>query len=236
MQLRCRDIAGLADGSDRLTARDRGTARHIDTVEMGVGGHPVLGMLDQQEIAVPPQLIPRIGYHTVFRSPDRRPPRYSDIDAVIVQPLALGSETGDHLPAHRPEEPSGTRRRARHRCPARRCPGDGGRARIHRPTGITGFPGRRTRRHALAGNGADRRRRDRGNRPSLRARDRTWQIEALPRQDGIGRTQSVEPRQPAHVHRISTRNGIQRITPLHHMHTGRRNTDDLSDLQDIGGT
>lgn len=89
MQLGLIDIAGRADPRNNLAASDFFSALDEYRIAVGVSGDPAIGMLDENEIAVPAQLVPRIGDDAGVDGLHRRPAGCGDVDAVIV--CAVGS-------------------------------------------------------------------------------------------------------------------------------------------------
>ena len=84
MQLRLADIAGRADTRNQLTATDFLAALDQNRVAMGIGRDPTISMLDQNEIAVPPQLVAGISDDAAIRGLHGRTAWSGYIDAVIM--------------------------------------------------------------------------------------------------------------------------------------------------------
>src|SRR5262249_1153354 len=104
VQLRRGDIAGLPRLRDHLTALDRLVALPQNFAPVRVGGHLAVRVTDQHEIAVGLELVAGIGHPAVLSRLDRRALRHRDVDAVVLLPAGLGTETGDDTAAHRPAE------------------------------------------------------------------------------------------------------------------------------------
>ncbi len=104
VQLRRRDVAGLAGFRDHLAAFDGFAALDHDFAGIGVGGDEAIGVADQDQIAVAFELIAGIGDNAVLGRLDRRAFRHREIDAVVLQAVRLRSEGGDDAAAHRPAE------------------------------------------------------------------------------------------------------------------------------------
>ncbi len=104
MKLRRPDIAGLADRTDRLAARDLLPLLHFDLIQMSVNGHPSIIMPDKDKIAKRFQLVTRIGNGTVTCRCYSRTTGGLYIDAIIAQSARLITESGKYLATHRPDE------------------------------------------------------------------------------------------------------------------------------------
>ncbi len=104
MQLRAVDAAGVADRTDRRPGINSLTAPDQQPIQMGISGHPAIGVTDQQQIAKPAQLIARIGDNAALGSPYWCALGCRDIDAVIMQPARFRPVTGNQTPEQRPRE------------------------------------------------------------------------------------------------------------------------------------
>ena len=113
MELWRRDAAGLPDRGDDLTAPHRLAATHADRVVVAVGGHPPVGMAQDQKVAEARQLVAGIDDDAVLGRVHRGAARRRDVDAVVVQPAALRPEARQHLAPYRPEESGPAPRRRR---------------------------------------------------------------------------------------------------------------------------
>src|SRR3546814_16891158 len=91
MQLRPVDVAGLADGRDRLTARNPVAASYQQGVGVGIGRRPAVRVLDQQQVAETAQLVAGIDDDAVLGGTDLGARRGGAVDSVLVPP-ALRSE------------------------------------------------------------------------------------------------------------------------------------------------
>jgi hypothetical protein len=89
VQLRLVDISGRSDPGYNLAAPDFFSAFDENRIAMGISGDPAVGMLDENEIAIPPQLIPSIRDDTRVDGLHCRAARRGDVDAVVV--CAIGS-------------------------------------------------------------------------------------------------------------------------------------------------
>jgi hypothetical protein len=104
VQLRAADIAGLARIADHLAASDEVVLGDHQAFGMSIGGGVAAAMLDQDQIAVPLQLVAGIGDGTRRAGMDRRAHGGGDIDAVILAAAGGGAEIGDHTATDRPSE------------------------------------------------------------------------------------------------------------------------------------
>src|SRR3954447_6053922 len=96
VQLRRRDIAGLAGLCDRLTALHRIAALYFELAIVGIGRHEAVGVADEDEIAVALELAAGIGDYAVIRRFHGRAFGHRDVDAVIA------AEAADDAAARRP--------------------------------------------------------------------------------------------------------------------------------------
>src|SRR5262249_11905916 len=104
MHLRLADRAGRAGLGDDLTAAHLVAALHQDLLIVCVGRHPVIGMADQNEIAVALELVAGVRDHAILSRHHRGSLRHGEVDAVIVAAIGLGAEARDHASLHRPAE------------------------------------------------------------------------------------------------------------------------------------
>src|SRR5262245_17245837 len=98
-----RGASGASLGND-LAAAHLVAALDQDLLIMRVGRHPVVGVADQDEIAIALELVARIGHHAIFCRHHRGPLRHGEIDAVIVAAVRPGSEGRHDAALHRPPE------------------------------------------------------------------------------------------------------------------------------------
>ena len=170
---------------------------------MRVGGHPAAVVAHQQEVAKAAQLVARVNHDARASDPDRHPPRYRDIDAVIVQSTGLGPELRQDATIDRPREFGCGAGHARGR----------GRGACDLCT-RRGRPGRRTR----------------GRHPG---RADAGQAEALPYGDRVRWLEAVGADQAEHVETVAPRNGVDGVTRRDGVESGPRNAQGTADRQDI---
>jgi hypothetical protein len=84
MQLRLADIAGRADPRDDLAAPDFFAPLDQNRIAVGISRDPAIGMLDENEIAVPAQLVPGIGDDAGVDGLNCSAAGRRDVDAIIV--------------------------------------------------------------------------------------------------------------------------------------------------------
>jgi hypothetical protein len=89
VQLRLVDISGRSDPGYNLAAPDFFSALDENRIAMGISRDPAIGMLDENEIAIPPQLIPGIRDDAGVDGLHRRAARRGDVYTVVV--CAVGS-------------------------------------------------------------------------------------------------------------------------------------------------
>ena len=123
MHLRLTYGAGRPSLGDDLAAPHLVATFDQDLLVMSVSRHPVIGVADQDEIAVSLELVPGIGDDAVLRRHDRGALRHGEIDAVIVvaSGLAPNSEMTRPFTGQRkllPDIGSGS---ATGRCSQRAC-------------------------------------------------------------------------------------------------------------------
>src|SRR3990170_7440478 len=104
MHLRLAHRAGGAGLGDDLAAAHLVAPLDQDLLVIGVGRHPVIGVPDQDEIAVAFELVAGIGHDTVLGGLHRGPLRNRHVDAVIVPAVGSRAELGDDAALHRPAE------------------------------------------------------------------------------------------------------------------------------------
>src|SRR5690242_16365001 len=104
MELRFADPASRADLCDDLAAANRVAALDEQRIKMRIGRDEAVGMLDEYEIAVAPDLVAGISDYPALDGPDRRAARRRDIDPGIAAALFCRSVPGEDATAHRPRE------------------------------------------------------------------------------------------------------------------------------------
>ena len=111
MQLRCVNLACLADRGNFLSTLDKITLIDQHAVEMRIGGdHPIL-VLDQNQRAKGFDLAADKGNGPGSRRQHIGPGNCRNIDPVIMYPARRWAEFGDYLTLNRPNEwPSRCRR------------------------------------------------------------------------------------------------------------------------------
>ncbi len=126
---------------------------------MRISRDEAVGVAHQHQIAVALKLVAGIGDNAILGRLDRRAFRHREIDAIVLQAIRLGSESGDNPAPHRPAE---ARHVARGCCRLDRVVFDGGRSGRGKPCAVrqfhrgeTGSAGRSRRRVDARG---DRRR------------------------------------------------------------------------------
>src|SRR5947209_12129286 len=83
MQLRGRDVAGLAGFGNGLTAFHLLAALYVKRAVVGVGRDEAIGVADEDEVAITFELIAGIGDDAVVGRLHGSAFRYGDVDAVI---------------------------------------------------------------------------------------------------------------------------------------------------------
>src|SRR5262249_61097289 len=104
MHLRLVDRAGRASLGDDLTAAHLVTTLHEDLLVMRVGRHPVIGMADQNEIAVTLEFVAGIGDDAILSRHHRGSLRHGEVDAVLFAAVSLVAAARSDSPPHRPSE------------------------------------------------------------------------------------------------------------------------------------
>ena len=84
MQLRPADPPGAADPGDDLTTTNRLARADQGLADMRIGGHPAIGMTEEEQIAKAAKLVPDVDDDAVLGRPHRGAVFSSDIDAVVV--------------------------------------------------------------------------------------------------------------------------------------------------------
>src|SRR4029077_14434660 len=124
LAVRLAAVAARAAPRNPLTAPDLFAALDEYRVAMGISRDPAIGMLDENEIAVPAQLVSGISDDAGVDGLHCRAARCGDIDAVIMRTVGFCTVGCENMAANRPEERAGASTWRRRGATRIRAPGN----------------------------------------------------------------------------------------------------------------